>query len=459
MSRSSIVSSRAVSSNAQTLDDAWQRAASRRGRSAPARRSSRDRLAHRLGPRRPRRRRSRRAGPKRPSSPSIALAEQSAGASARFTRPRLPGSDLDARRRLGPAARQRRAGGRGDDRLAVRRQRRERARAGDRSSSSLRTSSRRRSGGVPRRSAVRSASARTSARTAVRCSPCEPKLRRSRSADAIRDVAQVRAERGRPALEVAVEPLLERLDGGRVGLVARAARLRVRARRRARRTRARTPRRAPPAARSSSAPSSATRSVHGASASRPETPPRTRRSDSFRWASARAVLGGERRHAPAPAGRASGRRTSGARSGRPSRRPAGRGRRRARPAACGAPRRSRARRRSAAAASPRPGTSVTSVSTGDPPSSPASMTRAPSCAEAHELPLRARTAERSPALPTWSASSRFVFPTPFRPVTSTSPGGSSSSSARVRAEVAKRHARNDHAPPGRPRLSPPAGSA
>src|SRR5918996_120774 len=48
-------------------------------------------------------------------------------------------------------------------------------------SSSLSTSSRRSRGGVPRSSARTPASARTSARTAVRCSPCEPNPRNSRS--------------------------------------------------------------------------------------------------------------------------------------------------------------------------------------------------------------------------------------------------------------------------------------
>ena len=52
-------------------------------------------------------------------------------------------------------------------------------------SSSESTSSSRSSGAKPRRSAISSASASRSASTARRCSPCEPKLRRSRVPDAM----------------------------------------------------------------------------------------------------------------------------------------------------------------------------------------------------------------------------------------------------------------------------------
>ena len=67
---------------------------------------------------------------------------------------------------------------------------------------------------------ITSASARSSASTARRCSPCEPKLRSSRVAARDHDVVEVRTESGRAALEVAVEPFDERGRGRRRPVVA-----------------------------------------------------------------------------------------------------------------------------------------------------------------------------------------------------------------------------------------------
>ena len=77
------------------------------------------------------------------------------------------------------------------------------------------------SGRTPRRSASSSASASRSASTVSRCSPCEPKLRRSREPLASDDIVEMRAEAGRPALEIAVETRLERGRRGRLALVRR----------------------------------------------------------------------------------------------------------------------------------------------------------------------------------------------------------------------------------------------
>ena len=96
------------------------------------------------------------------------------------------------------------------------------------------------------------------------------------------------------------------------------------------------------------------------------------------------------------------------------------------------PRSGAARPRAAAAPFSRaffasPGRSVTSISSFEPPRSPASSIRAASAPKRTSwASLRLRG--EKPCVPTWSASSRFVLPAPFRPTASTSPGDSSSSS-------------------------------
>ena len=163
-----------------------------------------------------------------------------------------------------------------------------------------------------------SASARSSESTASRCSPCEPKLRRSRSPLAISDVVEVRPEPGRAALEVALRAAPRAsADGRRLARRSRAARRQaelVGALGEARRERGERLARAPS---TSAAPSAATRSVHGASASR------SARARAARGAARRSAARARRRspaagrRAPGRAGRARGRSTRGARRGRP----------------------------------------------------------------------------------------------------------------------------------------------
>ena len=150
-------------------------------------------------------------GPKRPSS--RAHARRRAAPSA-ATASLAPGDDLE---QLGRLERQRvarrspsrppgrRARARGEDPAAA-------------GSSSESTSSRR-SSGARRRSSSSSASASRSASTASRCSPCEPKLRRSRAP------ARCRRRRGGgrapvvPRSRSRVEPRLERGRGRRLAVV------------------------------------------------------------------------------------------------------------------------------------------------------------------------------------------------------------------------------------------------
>ena len=77
---------------------------------------------------------------------------------------------------------------------------------------------------------------------------------------------------------------------------------------------------------------------------------------------------------------------------------------------------------------PSPGAMVTSVSTGAPASVPARRTRAAGSPKRTSRGS-ARVRGEKPCTPTWTASSRFVFPAPFGPTTSTSPGSSARSSA------------------------------
>ena len=171
---------------------------------------------------------------------------------------------------------------------------------------------------TPRRSASSSASARRSASTARRCSPCEPKVRRSRSPREHAIVVEMRAEAGR-----------------------RRARGRVRAAPRARLRVGGSPSypSAAPARPSSSAraanagPSSSITSRRAATSSRAElghllrprrqrvaraeSPAATRRSAAFRWPSAAAYSSGSGARPAGAGAERRGRSRRGARPGRP----------------------------------------------------------------------------------------------------------------------------------------------
>ena len=54
-----------------------------------------------------------------------------------------------------------------------------------------------------------------------------------------------------------------------------------------------------------------------------------------------------------------------------------------------------------------------------------------------------RVRGEKPCVPTWSDSSRFVLPAPFRPTTRTTPGREGEVGRRIRAIVAKRDALDD----------------
>ena len=97
-----------------------------------------------------------------------------------------------------------------------------RARARRRSpSSSESTSSSRTSGDRPRRSRSADASARTSARTAIRCSPWEPNTRRSRPAASIRTSCRCGSGSGDTALEIDVHPCAEVGQRRRLAIVGK----------------------------------------------------------------------------------------------------------------------------------------------------------------------------------------------------------------------------------------------
>ena len=104
----------------------------------------------------------------------------------------LPGRDLEQLVRLGRQRSRRRSRSRASARRG------DAARRGSAGGPGRAPRARRRAGGAAARRAARrsaSASASRSASTASRCSPCEPKLRRSRVAGDDRDVVEVRAER------------------------------------------------------------------------------------------------------------------------------------------------------------------------------------------------------------------------------------------------------------------------
>ena len=162
-----------------------------------------------------------RAGPKRESWRSTPSPIRSiTGGSPRcrvFRRERPGGRVLGSTEQRGRRAR------RGDERAWPRsamRLARIRRRPG---SSSERTSSRSSSGGAGPRSASRSASPRSSDRTARRCSPCEPKTRRSRVDGEHAHVVEVGAEAGRAAVEVTIEARLQLLHRRRLRVVAQRA--------------------------------------------------------------------------------------------------------------------------------------------------------------------------------------------------------------------------------------------
>ena len=75
---------------------------------------------------------------------------------------------------------------------------------------------------------------------------------------------------------------------------------------------------------------------------------------------------------------------------------------------------------------PSPGRSVTWSSSGAPPRSPRTSTRA-ACSPKRTSCASERVRGEKPCVPTCSASSRFVLPAPFGPTASTSPGSSPSS--------------------------------
>ena len=193
---------------------------------------------------------------------------------------------LDELRRLDG---QRRALRRGHDRLAHVRDERQRARGGAPGSSSERTSSSSRSGGASRRAASSFASASSSASTVRRCSPCEPKPRRSRSPASSRTSCRCGPTLGGRALDVALEPRLELGDGRRLALVDERRLRQARARRRSRGSRARAPR-ASSSASGNELGAERRRPAPSTARSRPATrgPAATRRSAAFRCAIAAA---------------------------------------------------------------------------------------------------------------------------------------------------------------------------
>ena len=168
-----------------------------------------------------------RRSPRRPEAVELAAelgADRLRGQSRRLHRAApVLAANGDDDGRLGPPRRQRVRRRRGHHASARRTAARRGAPAGGRRRAREKTSSSRRSGGAPRRSARTAASARRSASTAVRCSPCEPKPRRSRSAARICRVpemgADARSSRAR--------------DRGRAAPRARRPSGRARARRRA----------------------------------------------------------------------------------------------------------------------------------------------------------------------------------------------------------------------------------
>ena len=325
--------------------------------------------------------------------------------------------------------RQRVGAGRGDDRLAD---------AGD-PLGERRGGGRRRAPRGRRRAA--GAAGRRGGRRAARPRPAGARARRaaarpaSRSCGARaspaqdRDVVEVRAEAGR------------RRARGRARAAPRAPpasrRLAVVVERRRRQpelvgTLGERPRRAARSpsrrAATSSAPSSATCAVHGSSASRVAKPAPTRRSAAFRWPTAAAYCGRQRR--AAGRSRPSARSKYARRAAGPAlhdREPVGREdeRRDLRAQLLG---RRAAARRSASPASARlrlqrdleldrRGRRCRRRARPAPQPPP----RRISCASA-------RVRGEKPCVPTCSDSSRFVLPAPFGPMTSTSPGTSSSSS-------------------------------
>src|SRR3954468_3947696 len=154
-------------------------------------------------------------------------------------------------------------------------------------SSSDSTSSSRSSGAKPRRSEISSASASRRARTVRRCSPCEPKLRRSRGPlesktssrcgpTPVEPRSRSRSRRASNASTVGGSPSYVMRAAGSASSAARSAKPGASA--------AITS----PRASTSSRPSEATCSVHGARASRDEYPPATRRNDALRCATAAA---------------------------------------------------------------------------------------------------------------------------------------------------------------------------
>ena len=165
-------------------------AASRRGRSAPATRSARSRRPTASGQRATRSARPA-CGPKRASSPRTESAEPVQGSPPPPGRPR-PGSAERVRRRDHGLVRAR-------DRSAST-PRRRRVELGEHVVEQQER--RRRRAAPPPRAGARG--------RASRCSPWEPKLRRSRSPARIADVVEVRPEPGRAAGDVGVEPGLER---------------------------------------------------------------------------------------------------------------------------------------------------------------------------------------------------------------------------------------------------------
>ncbi len=291
-SRPRISAACAPSSNAHADERDVRRAASRRGRSAPARRCARS-------PRRPRRASAAStsaipaAGPKRESSRRTSSPIRS------LTRRAPPRGDLEELGRLDRERRRRRSRSRASARVAASRSPRMRRRRRVELGEHVVEQEERRLAAAARRSA--SASASRSASTASRCSPCEPKLRRSRAAGDDRDVVEVRPEPGRAALDVPVEPRLERRGGRRLARVDEPRRPgRPELAGALREGRARAARAPRVRASTSAAPSSATCSVHGASASRRREPERRRVAGAaLRCATRGAVLERQRGRAPA----------------------------------------------------------------------------------------------------------------------------------------------------------------
>ncbi len=170
-----------------------------------------------------------------------------------------------------------------------------------------------------------SASARRSESTARRCSPCEPKARRSRSPDSTRISSRCGPSAGRAALEVACEPLRRGRRGSAAPRRSRGRGREPELRRREPRTAGESSSSEPPRPRRARRRASRRCSVHGSSAVGVGEPLRDPAQRGVPLPEGRAVgareVGPRGQHAV----RGRGRSTRAGPPGRPSRRRAGRG--------------------------------------------------------------------------------------------------------------------------------------